>query len=63
MRVGGKFDNYGIPDGFVIVRVEKRRVQTPEDIITLLANYPEGSGVLIEGINPNGAQAYYGIGW
>lgn len=63
VRVGGKFDNYGIPDGFVIVRVEKRRVQTPEDIIALLANYPEGSGVLIEGINPNGAQAYYGIGW
>ena len=63
VKVGGKFANFGIPDGFVIVRVEKRRVQNPEDILALLANYPEGSGVLIEGINPNGAQAYFGIGW
>ncbi len=57
----GKFRNAGMKKGFIIVSVDRKRVETPADIIDIMSN--KQGGVLIEGINPNGEKAYYAIGW
>ncbi len=56
----GLISNAGIKDGFIITRIDKKPVSTPAEVTTLLEN--NKGGVLIEGIYPNGAIAYYGFG-
>lgn len=56
----GLIGKAGIKSGFIITRIDKNRVSTPEDVTNLLTN--SKGGVLIEGIYPNGAVAYYGFG-
>jgi Do/DeqQ family serine protease len=55
----GKFKESGIPKGFIITKIDKRKVSKTEDIYTIL-NSIQG-GVLIEGINPDGTKGYYGL--
>ncbi|MDB4835376.1 Do family serine endopeptidase [Cyclobacteriaceae bacterium] len=62
VKVGGKFANSGMQDGFVITRVEKRGVRSPKDVRSILSNVA-GGGVFVEGTYPDGTQAYYGFGW
>lgn len=50
----------GIKSGFIITRIDKNKVSTPEDVTSLLS--ASKGGVLIEGVYPNGAVAYYGFG-
>ncbi len=57
----GKFRNAGMKKGFIIISVDRKRVETPADIIEIMSS--KQGGVLIEGINPNGEKAYYAIGW
>ena len=57
---GGKLRSAGIKEGFIIQSIDKRRINTAEDI-KLVLNDKKG-GVLIEGIYPNGVRAYYGFG-
>ena len=62
VRVGnGKFAHSGMSDGFIITKIEKRGIGTPRDISSILIGY--SGGVLIEGMYPDGTQAYYGFGW
>lgn len=56
----GLIGKAGIKSGFIITRIDKNRVSTPEDVTNLLSK--SKGGVLIEGIYPNGAVAYYGFG-
>ena len=56
----GKLLSAGIKEGFIITNVDKKKINTIEDIKTALEN--KKGGVLIEGIYPNGMRAYYGFG-
>jgi len=57
---GGKLRAAGIKEGFIITRIDKKDVNTFDDIKNALEN-KEG-GVLIEGVYSNGTRAYYGFG-
>jgi Do/DeqQ family serine protease len=57
----GKLQDVGISKGFVITKVDKRKVTTVEELTKALEK-AESEGVLIEGVYPNGMKAYYGMG-
>lgn len=56
----GKFKDAGIRDGFVITRIDKQPVNSPQDVKRILSS--KRGGVLVEGILPNGQPDYYGFG-
>jgi serine protease Do len=56
----GKFKNAGIPEGFVITRVDKKDVTTVGEVTAAIVN--KKGGVLIEGVNPDGSNGYYALG-
>lgn len=56
----GKLRSSGIREGFIITKVDKKPINNVSDLTDAL-NGKKG-GVLIEGIYPNGVQAYYGFG-
>lgn len=56
----GKLRSAGIKEGFIITAVDKRKVNTIEELQKVLEN--KNGGVLIEGIYPNGMKAYYAFG-
>lgn len=56
----GKFAQVGIPESFVILKINKEKMYQPEDVYQVLKN--NRGGVLIEGINPDGSKGYYGFG-
>jgi serine protease Do len=58
---GGKFAHSGMSDGFIITKIEKHGITTPRDVTNILSGY--SGGILIEGMYPDGTQAYYGFGW
>ncbi len=57
----GKFKKAGIKEGFIIVRMNHERVTDVSDVTRILKQQRE-EGILIEGVYPNGVQAYYGLG-
>lgn len=56
----GKLKDAGIKEGFIITRVDRKPVNSVEDLSIALNK--KGEGVLIEGVYPNGRTAYYGFG-
>ena len=56
----GKMKQAGISKGFIITHINNHEVSSPEEIIRLLEQARRS--ILVEGIYPNGAVAYYGIG-
>jgi len=56
----GRFRNIGIKEGFIITNIGDMKVNSIDDITNALKS--ERRGLLIEGIYPNGARAYYGLG-
>jgi serine protease Do len=56
----GRFRNIGIKEGFIITNIGDMKVNNIEDITNALKS--DRRGLLIEGIYPNGARAYYGLG-
>jgi Do/DeqQ family serine protease len=56
----GKLLSAGIKEGFIITSVDKKKVNSVDDIKTALET--KKGGVLIEGVYPNGMRAYYGFG-
>ena len=61
--VGGKFEKAGIPEGFVITKMNNQYVGSAEDIERISSQLQPGDGVLIQGIQPNGRPDYYAFGW
>jgi len=57
----GKFKSAGIKEGFIITGVNQQRVYDIQDMKALLQNVKNG-GIYIEGIYPNGIEAYYAFG-
>lgn len=56
----GKFRNVGIREGFVLTSVNKKPVDSVNDIASILKQ-SEG-GVIIEGLDRNGSKSYYAFG-
>ncbi len=56
----GKLKSSGAKEGFIVMYIDKEPVNTVDDLKDLLDG--KHGGILIEGIYPNGQQAYYGIG-
>ncbi len=50
----------GVPNGFIIVSIDKKPVYTPSDVKRALTD--KKGGVLLEGVNPDGSKGYYGFG-
>lgn len=57
----GKWSNAGVKEGFIITGVDKKDISDAEDLLRTLQT--KRGGILIEGIYPDGTQAYYGMGW
>ncbi len=56
----GKLMDAEIKQGFIITKIDKKDIDSVNDLEDAL-NHASG-GILIEGIYPNGIKAYYGIG-
>lgn len=56
----GKLKSAGLSEGFVITRIDKQPVNSPEDVNRIL-NSKRG-GVLVEGFHPDGKPDYFGFG-
>ncbi len=56
----GKLFAAGIKQGFVITSIDKKPINTIEDVNAAVKN--KQGGILIEGVYPNGMHAYYGFG-
>lgn len=56
----GKLRNAGIREGFIITLIDKKPIQSTDDVVDALKD--KKGGVLIEGIYTNGMKAYYGFG-
>lgn len=57
----GKWKDAGLKEGFIVTSIDKRPVENTEEFIASL-NQKNG-GILIGGIQPNGEEAYFGLGW
>jgi S1-C subfamily serine protease len=57
----GKFAAAGIKEGFIITGINQQRIYDIQDMKALLQNIKNG-GIYIEGIYPNGIEAYYAFG-
>ncbi len=49
----------GVPNGFIIITIDKKAVYTPSDVKRSLTD--KKGGVLLEGVHPDGAKGYYAI--
>ena len=56
----GKLLQQGIRKGFIITKINQEVIKSPEQLIETLKSLK--GGVLIEGVYPSGAKAYYGFG-
>ena len=56
----GKLLQQGVKKGFIITKVNHKEIKSPNQLIATLKSLK--GGVLIEGIYPSGAKAYYGFG-
>lgn len=61
IKPGSKLADAEVPVGFIITRLDKQAVNTPEDLLRILRDIRAG-GVLLEGINDQGERAFYAIG-
>ena len=59
----GLLKDAGIREGFIITSIDKKIVQTPEDVEAILNKILPGNGVLVEGVYPNGKKQFVGLGW
>lgn len=57
-----EFKQTGMVDGFIITRIDKNKVEKPQDVERLLKGAENESGVLVEGTYPDGRRAFYPIG-
>jgi len=56
----GKLLEAGLSKGFIITKIDKKPVGTAQEVMQILKN--KKGGILIEGVYPNGLQAYFGFG-
>lgn len=63
----GKFEEAGVEEGFIITSIDKRRINSVEEIQSILNRAAEldedNIGLLLEGVYPDGRRKFYGLGW
>ncbi len=60
-RIGqGKFSEAGIKEGFIILKINNKKIEKLNDVREIISNID--GGVYIEGVYPNGMVAYYAFG-
>jgi len=57
----GKWNEAGIREGFIVTGIDKTDINNVEDIRRALQN--KRGGILVEGVYPDGEEAFYGLGW
>jgi len=57
----GKLKDAGLEEGFIITKVDKQRIVTPQDLQNVIENI--SGGALIEGYNKQGEKEYVGVGF
>lgn len=58
----GRFKEAGIPEGFIITHIDKKKVNSVKEARAVLQNI-QHEGVLIEGLGPDGKKAFFAIGF
>ncbi len=58
--VPGKLSQLGVKKGFIVTKIDDEEISDPDKLIQILES--KSGGVLMEGIYPSGAKAYYGFG-
>ena len=61
--LGGRFENAGIPEDFIIVKLNNVYVENVESFEALVRQFNPGDGVLIQGFEPSGKANYYAFEW
>lgn len=56
----GKLQKAGIGEGFIITKVDNAKIKSPDELVSELKQ--KKGGVLLQGVYPNGREAYYGFG-
>lgn len=57
----GKWKEAGIRPGFIVTNIDKSGIRNIQDLARVMTN--KRGGTLIEGVYPDGTEAFYGIGW
>lgn len=57
----GKWRQAGIKQGFIVRAIDKKPVESLDQLASVLSN--KQGGMLVEGVYPNGTRGYYAIGW
>ena len=57
----GKLKQAGVKEGFIIQKINKKTVNSVDDVMEALSS--DDGGILLEGKYPNGTKAFYAIGW
>lgn len=58
----GKLARAGVPEGFVIVKVNNQFIYKVDDVKAIIGKLKKGDGVLIQGFYPNGQADYFAFG-
>jgi serine protease Do len=58
----GKLNKAGVPEGFIILKVNNQYVEQVEDLNDIVGKLSQGDGVLIQGSHPNGQADYFAFG-
>ena len=61
--LGGRFEKAGIPEGFIIVKLNNVYVDQVNELEELSTQFNAGDGILIQGYEPNGKANYYAFEW
>ncbi len=61
--LGGRFEKAGIPEGFIIIKLNNIYIYEVEKFENLARQFNPGDGVLIQGFEPNGKANYYAFEW
>lgn len=56
---GGKFDEAGVPEGFIITKVGEYRVRSPREVRTVIEQFEDGKVIVVEGLTPKGREVYF----
>ena len=58
----GKLKEAGVPDGFILVKINNTLVGSQEDVKRVLGQLNPGDGVLLQGYRPDGRPDYFAFG-
>lgn len=56
---GGAFKDAGIPEGFVITHIDKRRVHSAQEVSNMLKS--KKGAILVEGVDSDGKEGVFGV--